>query len=136
MTDINEMVVKSGESVSRITNVNTNTKIVRKFNVSKNDTTNKDYKVDWKFDFSKCTEEEILTWASQAVVIAYRKHFRKLPENEISKFADKTIDVHTEMVSERRTLTDAEKVQRAMSNMSDEDKAELIAQLTASIEAK
>jgi len=131
MTDINEMVVKSGESVSRITTVNTDTKIVRKFNVSKNDTTNKDYKVNWKFDFSNCTEEEILSWASQAVVIAYRKHFRKLPETDISKFADKTIDVHTEMVSERRTLSDAEKVQRAISKMSDEEKALLIEQLTS-----
>lgn len=121
------MQVKAGETVNRITTVNVETQTVRMFNVSKNETTGQNYKVNWKFDFSNCTEQEILELAARSTVIAYRKNFRGVKEEEIESFADKTIDVK-EAISTKRTTgkSPVAKVKDLMKGMSPEDIAQLL----------
>ena len=129
MTDINinDMVVKSGESVPRITNVNADKKCVRLFNVSNNKKTGLNFKVDWTFDFSNCSIDEIYELAARSAVIAYRKHFRNVSKEAITNFATKTIDVHKEiMVSQRKTLSDADKLAQLLDKISPEEREAIL----------
>lgn len=132
MTDITDMVVKNGESVARQTVTNVEAQTVRKYNVSNNKPTGRNYKVDWTFDFSGCTQEELLEMAAQSAVIAYRKHFRNLKEGEIIDFAEKHIDVKKDILTHQtRGKSVGEKAKDLFSKMSPEEKAALLAELTA-----
>ena len=118
---IETMLVKTGEQVSRSTSVNTELQAVTMFNVSKNDITGHGYKVNWMFDFSDCTEEDILLLAARSTLIAYRKNFRKVSENSIPNFEHKTINVKEEVLNvERRGKSDEEKAKDLLSKMSPE----------------
>ena len=122
MTDTNkslqEMQVLKGESVSRNTSVDIDNQTVTMFNVSKNDTTGHGYKVNWMFDFSNCTDTDILLLAARSTLIAYRKNFRKVKVDSIPNFAEKTIDVKEEVLNiERKGKTDEEKMKTLVRNM-------------------
>lgn len=115
---IEEMQVLKGESVSRNTSVDIESQTVTMFNVSKNDTTGHGYKVNWMFDFSDCSDDEILLLAARSTLIAYRKNFRKVPIANIHNFAEKTINVKEEVLNvERKGKTDEEKMKTLVSNM-------------------
>lgn len=124
------MEVQPGEQVSRSRNIDVAAETVRLYNVSKNDKTGKNYKVNWTFDFSGVTDEQMLELASRSAVIAYRKHFRNVPEDRIPEYAERTIDVLEDVLTqERRGLSASEKAARLVAKMTDAEKAELLASL-------
>ena len=129
-TSVESMMVKAGEKVSRQKTINTEAQTVRLYNVSKNDTTDRNYKVDWTFDFSGCTQEEILDLAGRSAVIAYRKHFRNIPEESIPNYAERTISVKDEVLAqERKGRSPTEKAKKILSTMSDEEKLQVLKEL-------
>lgn len=132
MTELKDMVVQKGESVSRQTTIDADNKLVFMFNVSNNRKTGHNYKVQWDFDFSNCTQDEIYALAARSAVIAYRKNFRNVSESSIPNYAHKTIDVHKEIMAvERKTLSDSEKVTNLLDQLSDEEKAAILSQYSA-----
>lgn len=130
--NIEDMAVKNGEAVQRVTSVDVAAKKVRKFNVSNNKPTRRNYKVDWTFDFSNCTESQILELAAQSAVISYRKNFKNVVEGDIAGFAERDIDVMSDIVTvQKRGKTTVEKVAGLVGKLSAEDKAKLLAELVA-----
>ena len=127
---IETMTVKAGESVARTKHIDTEQKTVQLGNVSKNDTTGQNYKVDWTFDFANCTDEEILDLAARSAVIAYRKHFRIVTEDKIDLFASRIVDVHDEVIaSERVKKSPTAQVKSLLEGLSDEQRAKLLEDL-------
>ena len=124
--DIETMQVKNGETVNRISTVDAETQKVRLFNVSKNDSTGQNYKVDWNFDFSNCSEAEILELAARSAVIAYRKNFRGVAEDEIHNFALKDIDVKADIITSKKVKkSPVAQVRNLLEGLSDEQRAAL-----------
>lgn len=125
----NDMEVMPGETVPRDISIYEDTQKVRMLNVSKNDKTGKNYKVDWTFDFSDCTQKDLLMLAARSAVIAYRKNFRNVSSDAISKFATRTINVKDDILTtERSTKSNGEKAADLMGKMSTE---EIVAALAA-----
>lgn len=84
------------------------------------------------FDFSNCSDEEILRLASKTCTIAFRT---KCKVNEISeeKFAElmkEPIDVHEALKAERRGMSSEEKVERLFDTMTESERLELIKKLS------
>ena len=127
---IESMTVKVGESVARTKHIDTEAKTVQLGNVSNNKTTGQNYKVDWTFDFSNCSEEEILDLAGRSAVIAYRKHFKEVTEAEIELFESRIIDVHDEVVAKERVKkSPVAQVKNLLEGLSDEQRKALLADL-------
>lgn len=125
---LKDMQVKKDESVSRQTVVSGET--VRMFNVSKNDKTGHNYKVNWTFDFSDVSHDELLKMAAQSAVIAYRKNFRGVAEDVIPNFAERTIDVKKDILTHtKRGKSDLEKAKDILDKLSDAEKAAILDQL-------
>ena len=128
--DINTMKVKNGETVNRTKDINTELDTVRLGNVSKNDKTGQNYKVDWTFDFSNCTQEEILDLAGRSAVIAYRKTFRNVEEDSIPDYAELTIDVHSEVIAQERTKqSPTQKAKKLLEGMTPEQRQAILDEL-------
>lgn len=91
----------------------------------------KEYKTT--FDFSKCSEEEILNLASKTCIIAFRTKSKvnSISEEAFSTMANKTIDVHEELKAERRGLSNAEKAEKALTSLSESERADILAKLIA-----
>ena len=91
----------------------------------------KEYKTT--FDFSKCSEEEILNLASKTCIIAFRTKSKvnSISEEAFSTMANKTIDVHEELKAERRGLSNAEKAEKALTSLSESGRADILAKLIA-----
>jgi len=124
------MIVKHGETVNRISTVDSDTQKVRLFNVSKNDSTGQNYKVDWNFDFSNCSEAEILELAARSAVIAYRKNFRGVAEDEIPTFAEREIDVKADIITSKKVKkSPVAQVKNLLQGLSPEQRAALLSDL-------
>ena len=83
------------------------------------------------FDFSKCSESEILDLASKSCIISFRT---KSKVNDISndafqKLMDEPINVHEAMKAERRGLSPIEKAEKLMTGMSEADVKALLEKL-------
>jgi len=127
MSTIQDMQVKAGETVNRTKLISTDNQTVQLGNVSKNDTTGQNYKVDWTFDFSECSQEEILDLAGRSAVIAYRKHFRGVSEENIPEYAQLVIDVKEDVIaSERAKKSPVDKVKTLLKGMTPEQLAQVL----------
>lgn len=128
--ELETMLVKNGETVNRISSVDSENQTVRLFNVSKNEKTGMNYKVDWTFDFSNCSEVEILELAGRSVVIAYRKNFRTVDEGLIPEFAVKIIDVKEDIITSKRKAKDPMKQAKSLlQGLTEEQRAALLKDL-------
>lgn len=124
------MEVQPGEQVSRNRSIDTDNHTVRLYNVSKNDKTGKNYKVNWTFDFSSVSQEQLLELASRSAVIAYRKHFRNVPEDKITDYADLTVDVLEDVLTqERKGQSAGDKAKKLFDKMTEEEKQKVLQEL-------
>ena len=89
----------------------------------------KEYKTT--FDFSKCSEEEILNLASKTCIIAFRTKSKvnSISEEKFAGLANGTVDVHEELKAERRGLSNAEKAEKALLSLSETDRTNMIKKL-------
>lgn len=71
------------------------------------------------FDFSGCSEEEILNLASKTCIIAFRTKCKVniISEKEFAKLADGTIDVKDELLNVIRGLTKEQKIEKLVGDM-------------------
>lgn len=83
------------------------------------------------FDFSECSEEEILLLASKTCTIAFRTKCKvnSITEEAFSKLANATINVHEELKAERRGLTSVEKAEKALTSMTADERASILKKL-------
>ena len=83
------------------------------------------------FDFSNCTEEEILNLASRTCIIAFRTKCKvnSITEEVFAGLANATINVHEELKAERRGLSNAEKAEKALMSLSDTERESMIKKL-------
>ncbi len=86
----------------------------------------KEYKTT--FDFSKCSEQEILELASKTCIIAFRTKSKvnSITEESFSTLANAIIDVHEQLKAERRGLSPEEKIDRLTKDMGKDELAALI----------
>jgi len=120
--ELDLLLVKAGDEVPRRTIVkDDNTVYVER--TSKHDGTNASYRIHWTFDFSNCSREELLELATDSAVISYRKKgFRKVAESQLADACYQTVDVKSQIVdTERRGLTDAEKLKNLLLKMNPEE---------------
>ena len=84
----------------------------------------KEYKTT--FDFSECSEEEILNLAAKTCIISFRTKSKVniISEEKFSELANATINVHEALKAESRGLSSEEKINRLTKDI---DKAELTA---------
>lgn len=128
--NLENMTVKNGETVNRTKIVDTESNTVQLYNVSKNDKTGLNYKVDWTFDFTNCTQAEILDLAARSAVIAYRKTFRVVDKDTIPEFAERTIDVHSEVIAQERSKANpVDKARKLLNGMTQEQKEAILKEL-------
>ena len=90
------------------------------------------------FDFSNCTEEEILNLASRTCIIAFRTKCKvnTISEEVFADLANKVIDVHEELKAERRGLSNAEKAEKALLSLSEDERSNMIKKLMKLSEKK
>ena len=83
------------------------------------------------FDFSDCTESEVLELASKTCIIAFRTKSKvnSITEDEFQALQDEPINVHEAMKAERRGLSSEQKIENAIDKMSDADRAALLERL-------
>jgi len=125
-----DMEVKKDEQVPRTRTIDTEAKKVTLYNVSKNDKTGKNYKVNWTFDFSGVSDEQLLELASRSAVIAYRKHFRGVAEDSIPEYANQNIDVVSDILThERKGLSAGDKAKKLFEKMNEEEKQAVLKEL-------
>jgi len=96
----------------------------------------KEYKTT--FDFSNCSEEEILNLASRTCIIAFRTKCKvnTINEEKFTELANGTVDVHEELKAERRGLSNAEKAEKALLSLSEEERTNMIKKLMELSEKK
>ena len=84
------------------------------------------------FDFSKCSEEEILELAARTCIISFRTKCKVniITEEEFAVLAGKTVDVHEVLKAERKGLSAEEKVQRLTKDMGKDELTALIESLS------
>ncbi len=122
--------VKHGDTISRYTKVDGN--VVHKHHVTRNNPTKSAYEMDWYFDFENVNHDELLELASRDLVIKHRPQFKSAPADTLEGWGNKTFSVREFLDRERRnTLSPEEKVRNAVAKMSPEQKAKLIAELSA-----
>ena len=80
------------------------------------------------FDFSNCTEEEILNLASRTCIIAFRTKSKvnTISEKEFSDLANTTIDVKEDLLNVIRGLTKEQKLEKIISGMGKDDLDKLL----------
>ncbi len=77
----------------------------------------KEYKTT--FDFSDCSEEEILNLASKTCIISFRTKMKvnTITEEAFAKEANAIVNVHEELKAERKGLSAEEKIERLTKGM-------------------
>ena len=90
------------------------------------------------FDFSECSEEEILNLASKTCIIAFRTKCKvnSITEEAFAGMANATIHVHEELKAERRGLSNAEKAEKALTSLSESERADILKKLIALTEKR
>ena len=80
------------------------------------------------FDFSNCSEEEILNLASKTCIIAFRTKSKvnTISEKEFSDLANTTIDVKEDLLNVIRGLTKEQKLEKIISGMGKDDLDKLL----------
>lgn len=90
----------------------------------------KEYKTT--FDFSNCSDKEILELASKTCIISFRTKSKvnTITEDAFAALANETIDVHEALKAERKGLSSEEKIDRLTKDMGKDELAELIKKLS------
>jgi len=121
--------VKQGEKVSRVTTVDG--QVVTVVHVTEHSTEGK-VVLNWKFDYTDVTEDEMLREMSRAHVIDMRPAWKKLGAGEAEKQADMTVNMREYLDRERRIAkSDGEKAGNLLDKMSPEERAAVIAKYAA-----
>ena len=82
----------------------------------------------WTFDFSKCSQEQILELAERSIRIRKQADWRKAKDkSDATKWDKVTFDVAAEL-SERRTADPMQRAAKALEGLSPDQVAELLAQ--------
>lgn len=83
------------------------------------------------FDFSNCTDEEMLELASKTCIISFRTKSKvnSITEEAFSKLQTDSIDVHEAIKAERRGLSNAQKAEKAFASLSEAEVKALLAKL-------
>lgn len=84
------------------------------------------YGLVWNFDFSKCTEEQIIGLAATTVRIMKQGDWRRDAKRmDAEKWHDVTFDVAAEITGRRKSTSSAEKVAKQAAKLSYAEKEEL-----------
>jgi len=86
---------------------------------------------EWELDFDNVTDDQLLELASRSVIITLQGRFRRAKPVDRDGFKKLTVDVAEELKREPAGVATPEKVKKAFSNLSDADKAALLAELQA-----
>ena len=127
-------IVKQGETVARTTTVNVGEQLVVKHHVTKH----KDgtlYEMDWTFDYSGCTDAEILEVASRDSVIKARNAFKLLSQSQLEAWETRTFNVAAMLTHERAKVSELDKSQRANAKLNKDELMVVKQQLEALIAA-
>lgn len=125
-------VIKQGEKAERSVSVSGD--IVRRVHVTLNKPTKAEYQLDWSFDFSGVSKEELMPIASRAILIAMRPEFKAATGSELPSWEVRTFSVREYLDSERAKVDDAEKVKRILGKMSKEQRDAILSRLIDSTE--
>ena len=90
----------------------------------------KEYKTT--FDFSACSEQEILELASKTCIIAFRTKSKvnSITEEAFAVLANNTIDVHEQLKAERRGATAEQKIAKLAEGMDKDELTKLLLALS------
>ena len=114
-------IVKQGEKAERAVLVHGD--LVRRVHVTLNKPTQAEYQLDWSFDFSDVSREELMTIASRAILIAMRPEFKGAKASELPAWEVKTFSVRDYLDSERAKVDDVEKARRMIGKLTPEQRA-------------
>ena len=83
------------------------------------------------FDFSDCTEEEILNLATKSCIIAFRTKCKvnDITEEKFAELCAEPINVHEDLKAERKGMSASEKVTKLMGTMSNAERQLILEQL-------
>lgn len=88
-----------------------------------------DVYLTWSFDFTDCSQSQILELASRAVLIGTRPEFKKVPAAIIDEWDGRTFNVADFMSRERTAKSSPDKVKTMFAGLSDDEKADLLKDL-------
>lgn len=109
-----------------------NQKLQSTFSFKLSDKSPDRYQVESVFDFSGCTQEEILELAAATVRIVVQSKLRAMGEGARNPNAYAKVDVKREVVeTQRQAVDDYTKAVRQLGKLSDAEKQQLIAALAA-----
>ncbi len=124
--------VKHGTTISRYTKVDGDT--VHKHHVTLNKTTKSMYELDWYFDFTDVSHDELLELASRDLVIKHRPQFKSAPVDALESWAKRTFSVREFLNRENRSkLSPDERAHRAIDKLDDAGKQRMIDKLQADL---
>lgn len=122
--------ILDGEVVHRKTTVDVEGKLVVKHHVTKHPEAGL-FVMDWTFDFSKCSESQILEFASRDAVIGKRNKWKALPSNKLETYPS-VFDMSLVAIK----LTDLERATGSCAVLTTEEKKAMIANLQEQVEGK
>lgn len=126
-------IVEKGTAISRYTKIDGEK--VHKHHVTMNKSTSTEYELDWTFDFTDVTHDELLLIASRDLVIKSRPVFKLLPASELSGWDEKVFSVREMLDTETRsTLTPEQKVMKNITKLDDAAKQRMIDELQKSLD--
>ena len=119
--------ILDGEVVHRKTTVDVDAKAVLKHHVTKHPEAGL-FVMDWTFDFSKCSDSQILEFASRDAVIGKRNKWKALPSNKLETYPEVF-----DMSKVAMKATDLERAVTKVDVLTDEEKEAMIAYLTETL---
>lgn len=126
--------IKRGEAYSNRTRVVDDDTVEVAFTVKPDKDSQSRYELEWTLDFAGCTRAEMLTLAVRQIKIDLQAAWRRDPERqEEGKWSDVIIDVAEQLRAKPAKADPVAKVAKLVGQMSDADKAALLAQLQATV---
>jgi hypothetical protein len=120
-------IVKQGEKADR--SVSIAGEVVTRQHVTLNKATKSEYALTWSFDFSGVSQNELMTIASRAIVIALRPEFKVASASELETWDNRIFSVREYLDSERSKVDDVEKARRLLGKLSQEQRDLILASL-------
>lgn len=124
--------VKQGENIPREVRVSGES-VIRK-HVTEHRKLGKVF-LTWTFNFEGVSKEDILVLASRAVLIGARPTFKETSIEDAEGWKDRTFSVADYLKHNREKVTTEEKARRALGALTPEQRAALLRELTAEVEA-
>jgi hypothetical protein len=127
-------ILKGEPYANRLDVIDVEAKLARaSFTVKPSKDSQSRYVLNWDLDFSGCTDEELILLASRQIKVDIASKWRGDPDRqEASKWDQIVIDVAEQLRAKPAKQSTAVKVDKLIDKMSEAEKAELIAKLTAS----